>query len=494
MNCKNCGAELPEENGICTHCGEDNSPVQLPAEEGMPLLFPEEEVVIVPGEAPEAQEQTVSAEELAAANKGLKKMKRIAAVSGCIAGLAVLATVLFFGIRGGWDVLSLLKPRENNVQYKDSYSVSDEKAEEKGDQVVATMPGAELTNSQLQMFYWMQVYDFVDYYGYYLSYIGMDYTAPLDEQAFDEEMTWQQYFLDSAIDNWRTYTALTLTAEKNGYKLEEEYQALLDNLEAEMLETAKSAGYSSADELIQNEMGAGCTFQDYYEYLRLYYTGYSYFSHLYEQLEPSDSDIETYFTNHEATFAGKDITKESGKYVDVRHILVLIEELETEPSESSTDATDPTNASQPEEDDGNYGYSQAAWDVCQAEAQAILDAWLSGEKTEASFGTLANEKSDDNNGNVTNGGLYENVKQGDMVQPFNDWIFDETRKPGDYGLVKTQFGYHVMYFVGGEEIWYTEAKNALLSELSTENLSKILEDFETETNYKKIAIAVVELG
>jgi len=486
MNCKYCGAELPEENSICPACGQENAPVEAETAE--------ETVVIVPGQEPAEEGQNVSAEELATANKSLKKMKRIAAISGCIAGLAVLATVLFFGIRGGWDVLSLLKPRENNVQYKESYTVSDEKAESKADKIVATMPGAELTNSQLQMFYWMQVYDFVDYYGYYLSYVGLDIATPLDQQSFDEGMTWQQYFLDIAVDNWRTYTALTLTAEKNGYELEEEYQKLLDSLEEEMTETAKSAGYSSADELISKEMGAGCTFKDYYEYLRLYYTGYSYFSYLYDQLDLTDADIEAYFDKNAASFAEKKITKDSGKYVDVRHILVLVEELEAEKTDDNTETTDPTDPSAPQEDDGNYGYSQEAWDICQAEAQAILDEWLAGEKTEESFGALANEKSDDNNGNVTNGGIYTGVVEGDMVEPFNDWIFDESRNPGDYGLVKTQFGYHVMYFVGSSDIWYTEAKNALLSEKSTENLSKILEDFAIETNYKQIVLASVELG
>ena len=35
-----------------------------------------------------------------------------------------------------------------------------------------------------------------------------------------------------------------------------------------------------------------------------------------------------------------------------------------------------------------------------------------------------------------------------MVKAFNDWCFDESRQPGDTGIVKTSYGYHVMYFVG----------------------------------------------
>ena len=68
-----------------------------------------------------------------------------------------------------------------------------------------------------------------------------------------------------------------------------------------------------------------------------------------------------------------------------------------------------------------------------------------------------------------------------MVQTFNDWCFDEARKTGDSGIVKTQFGYHIMYFVGfgdnnleslikpviAEErltVWMTEATAGLTEE------------------------------
>ena len=41
-----------------------------------------------------------------------------------------------------------------------------------------------------------------------------------------------------------------------------------------------------------------------------------------------------------------------------------------------------------------------------------------------------------------------------MVQAFNDWCFDSSRKAGDTGIVQTQYGYHVMYFVGTSDITY----------------------------------------
>ena len=114
--------------------------------------------------------------------------------------------------------------------------------------------------------------------------------------------------------------------------------------------------------------------------------------------------------------------------VDVRHILVM-------PKGGTKD------------DSGNITYSEAEWEACRIAAQALLDQYLAGEQTEKAFGELANAHSEDQNGKVTNGGLYADVELGDMVQPFEDWIFDSARTPGETGLVKTPYGYHVMYFV-----------------------------------------------
>ena len=90
--------------------------------------------------------------------------------------------------------------------------------------------------------------------------------------------------------------------------------------------------------------------------------------------------------------------------------------------------------------------------------------WQAGEATEESFAELAKENTADSNG--AQGGLYENVTRGTMVTEFNDWCFDPARKAGDTGIVKTTYGYHIMYFVGtaSETFWELQVTNALKSE------------------------------
>ncbi len=93
----------------------------------------------------------------------------------------------------------------------------------------------------------------------------------------------------------------------------------------------------------------------------------------------------------------------------------------------------------------------------KALAEEALKNWENGEKTEDSFAAMANELSEDPGSN-TNGGLYESVEQGQMIDTFDAWCFDTSRKPGDTGIVETSYGYHVMYFVGaGDPAWKLDA-------------------------------------
>ena len=43
-----------------------------------------------------------------------------------------------------------------------------------------------------------------------------------------------------------------------------------------------------------------------------------------------------------------------------------------------------------------------------------------------------------------------------MVTNFNDWCFDSARKAGETAIVETEYGYHVMYFVGNSGMTYRD--------------------------------------
>ena len=126
---------------------------------------------------------------------------------------------------------------------------------------------------------------------------------------------------------------------------------------------------------------------------------------------------------------------------DIRHILITA---------SGADADDPAT----EDVDESKVPTQEALDAAKAEAEDILAQWEAGDKTADSFGALAEQYSDDPGSN-TNGGLYEQVYQGQMVTEFNDWCFDPARQTGDTGIIHNEStGYHVMYFVGYDQPYW----------------------------------------
>ena len=82
-------------------------------------------------------------------------------------------------------------------------------------------------------------------------------------------------------------------------------------------------------------------------------------------------------------------------------------------------------------------------------ADEVYKEWQEGDATEESFSKLATQyNADSDPSSSASGGLYENVYRGQMVTEFNDWLFDANRQPGDTGIVKTTYGYHIMYYVG----------------------------------------------
>jgi hypothetical protein len=313
--------------------------------------------------------------------------------------------------------------------------------------------------------------------------MGFDFTLPLDEQPcyFDKTMTWQQYFLQSALDSWHSSMSFVRLAKENNFQMPEEYRKELDDMEKDLTETAKQNNFASVDELIQQSFGASCTLQDYLEYMENYYLGYLYFAELYEAIDPSVEELNAYFEANKEALEREGVKKDGSYTIDVRHILVKIDkivaEMETEGKAGESEGK----------------YTEEQWNACQAAAQKIYDEFLAGDKSEKLFGELANKYSHDQDGKVTNGGIYTFVKKGQMVAEFDAWCFDETRKPGDTGMVKTQFGYHVMYFVGSEETWITGTRNAYISAESDRIVKDALDDHEIKVNYNKIVIGNVTL-
>lgn len=82
----------------------------------------------------------------------------------------------------------------------------------------------------------------------------------------------------------------------------------------------------------------------------------------------------------------------------------------------------------------------------------IMEQWKADGATEDAFIALASKSEDA--ASSANGGLCENVFPGQMVASFNDWCFDPQRQAGDYEIVESEYGYHLMYFSSTNDITF----------------------------------------
>jgi hypothetical protein len=310
----------------------------------------------------------------------------------------------------------------------------------------------------------------------YLSYYGFDYTKPFDEQVYDPAtgITWEQYFLDAAIVSWHRYVIMNDMAQEANFQLSTELQDYFTALPESMQKWAEQYEYSSVDELVAADFGASATFASYESYLRRYYTSYEFFGSEFDSMELTDAEIEAYYTANEEALKSEGYSKDDGNTVDVRHVLI-------QPEGGTKNA------------DGSTTYSDAEWEAARVKAQSLLDAWLEGEATEEAFAQMAKANSSD--GNAADGGIYKNItSETNFVPEFLNWCMDANRKVGDSGLVKTTYGYHIMYCSAMEAKWIEACRQGLLKDAYAEILKAAVEEYPMDVNYKNIVLGVVDMS
>ena len=127
------------------------------------------------------------------------------------------------------------------------------------------------------------------------------------------------------------------------------------------------------------------------------------------------------------------------------------------------------------DENGNHTYSDAEKAAAMAEAEAFLELYQAGAQTDEAFAELVTANTDDTASAAT-GGLYEDItpEQGIYVESFTNWATDPERKAGDTGIIESTYGYHVMYYVGDDEMTYRDSM--IKNEIMTETVSNWYND------------------
>ena len=159
----------------------------------------------------------------------------------------------------------------------------------------------------------------------------------------------------------------------------------------------------------------------------------------------------------------------------VRHILVAPES----GSNSSSSTSEKTE------------YTDEQWAAAKKKADSILAKFNKTDKSEYEFAKLAEQYSTDSastssGSNDSFGGLYESVTLGQMVPDFEKWSIDDARKYGDTGIVKSDYGYHIMFFIND----CPEYQSKIIAQIKSDRLSNMIDKAEIKVHENAIKKAV----
>ncbi len=292
-----------------------------------------------------------------------------------------------------------------------------------------------------------------------MEYLASDYASSKLEDIEHSDADYDAYYREHADQmDTVTYSQITFRASVPTTHDQGETSATAED-PAELLETLKTEQKALADE-VQAKLEAGADMEDLVQEYgdraygsgsssRATYTDLGYFPYGDWLLDGArkagditviENGSGSSYYYYVIRFEGRELDQEQTH--TVRHLLVRA-------GQASISAT-PT---------------QEEYDAAEEKAQSLLDEWKAGEATEDSFAALAAEHSDDNGsgGSAQNGGLISNITStSSYVEAFRDWAVDPARKEGDTGLVKTEYGWHVMYYVStNDPIWRQNTTIAL---------------------------------
>lgn len=382
----------------------------------------------------------------------------------------------------------------DDVTCQGSYTGTTQELAAQDSAVVATIGKEKMNNALLQIYYWMAV----NTYREAGHEVAPDFTQPLDVQLCPIEgkaITWQQYFLDQALNSWRSYYAMVqrskdevlpleeaydpdealhekhevakaynktvLYGYNTDYKIHEDHQTYLDNLPDLLKTLATEKGCPTPAALASRFAGIGTNDTYLLKYAQLMNEGYMFMTTLSYNMEPTQAEIEAYLNKNASRYT------QDGSYVNLRQILLVPADAEIA-------------------DDGVVTASDESWEACKAEAEKLLKKWAK-DKTEANFAQMAYDNSQDT-GSSVNGGLYANLSKGQLMEDLDVWCFDTSRQPGDTVIIKTSLGYHILYLCEPTNIRLDQAEKDLIAQMVADEITKTVAEYPITVDYSAIVL------
>lgn len=394
-----------------------------------------------------------------------------------------------------------------------------------------TVGGHDITKVEFDYYYNLASSDYINTYGSFLSYMGLDTSGDFDSQAYSEDMSWKDYFDQLAVDSIRQNKALIDAAAAAGftYDTTKEYETFAETLK----DAAKEAG-ESVGSYYKQTFGQYATASALKTYIEEGYLAAAYYKSVMESKKPGEAEIQAYY----------DENKDSYDSVNFRltEIAAEIPEAKTETdADGNTTTVNPTeeeiqaamDAAKEKADAAleviavegelktdvlksgvSSKYSDWLFDAARADGDTtivedtdahkyyvlmfekrylglnttatiraimmttgsgedVLTEWAAAGATEDAFISMVEKYSEDTYTN-TNGGLYEELKPSSLDSAMSDWIFDAGRKAGDTTTITEDGVVYVLYYVEkGRPEWQVKISDTLLSTAMGDYLNEL---------------------
>ena len=340
-------------------------------------------------------------------------------------------------------------------------------------------------------YYFNNVYNnFISMYGSYVSMMGLDTTMDLDEQTYpgNENMTWKDYFDQSAVAQIQQVKAMADEARENGF----EYDSSEDmaSYETEIAAQAESASVTESDfyTLMYGDYATQSRIEPFVEENLL---ATAYYDHLVEENQPADDEIAAYYEENKNAY---DTVTYRSFYFEVET------DTEEETTSEETTAAEETTASEEttaeettaseqetettsEEETGMTDEEiAAAMDELKVQADEMAARLEAGEDFEDLCVEYATEDQKENYGGEEDGSLTEEGSYYGAPTVAADWLFDESRQEGDITVLESESlnRYYVVQFISrqnDEEATNESIGNLLASQTVSEHVTEIAQEY-----------------
>lgn len=377
-------------------------------------------------------------------------------------------------------------------------------------------------------YYFNNVYsNYLSMYGSYVSMMGLDTTVDLDEQTYpgNENMTWKDYFDQSAVEQIQQIKAMADEARENGF----EYDSSEDmaSYETEIAAQAESASVSESEyyALMYGDYATPSRIETFVEENLL---ASAYYNHLVEENQPADDEITAYYeenknsydtvtyrsfyfevdtsageetgseetTAAETTTAAEETTVEettldtaeetaeettAAEETTVEETTTGAEETAAEETTAAEAETETETAS--EEETGMTDEEiAAAMDELKVQADEMAARLEAGEDFENLCVEYASEDQKENYGGEEDGSLTEEGSYFGAPSVAADWLFDESRQEGDITVLESESlnRYYVVQFISrqnDEETTNESIGNLLASQVVSEYVTEIAQEY-----------------